>query len=302
MKNIDIVIIGAGPAGLSAALYLARANKKVLVLEKSAPGGKLLTIPSINNYPGVVSSSGASLAQSFLESANQFNVPIEYGSVSLIKKENDLFSIETDMDTYLSKAVIIATGLVNVPYLSGEKEFIHKGVSYCATCDGNFFKNRPMAVVGDNDRAIIEAVYLSSLANIVYLFFDKDIKGFPSFPQISSHKNIQLIQGATSLRIGGSTHVDSLEFSLNGKTRKIDISAIFPLANEKSAISFLSPLNVNLTKGFIETDEGMRSNVSGLFAIGDIRAKSVRQVVTAASDGAIVSSSVISYLSQYGKH
>ncbi len=301
MKHIDIVIIGAGPAGLTAALYLARANKKVIVLDKSAPGGKLLTIPFVNNYPGVPSSSGLTLAQSFLASVNAFHVPFEYGSVSFVRKENGLFFVETDADSYLAKAVIVATGLTNVPAIPGEKEFIHKGVSYCATCDGRFFKDRPMAVVGENEHALSEAIYLSSLANIVYLFFDKEVTESSPYFEALKNPKIKIIKGAKSLKIHGENHVDSLEYVLNGDNNTIEISAIFPLSKEKSAISFLSPLEVKTNKGFITTDEGMESSVKGVFAIGDIREKKLRQIVTAASDGAIASSSVISYLSSYGK-
>ena len=301
MKQIDTVIIGAAPAGLTAALYLSRANKKVIVLDKSAPGGKLLTIPFVNNYPGVPATSGLALAQSFLASVNTFHVSIEYGSVSLVRKENDLFLVETDADSYLAKAVIVATGLTNVPSIPGEREFIHKGVSYCATCDGRFFLNRPMAVVGEDEHALIEAAYLSSLASVVYLFFDKAISESSPYYGVVKNPKIKMIKGAKSLKIHGENHVDSLEYVLDGDKNTIEISAIFPLSKEKSAISFLSPLEVKTNHGFIVTDEGMSSSEEGLFAIGDIREKKLRQIVTAASDGAIASSSVISYLSHYGK-
>lgn len=301
MKQIDVVIIGAGPAGLTAALYLARANQKLIVLDKSAPGGKLLTIPFVNNYPGVPASNGLTLAQSFLESANAFHVPFEYGSVFLVRKENGLFLIETDADSYLAKAVIVATGLTNVPTIPHEKEFIHKGVSYCATCDGRFFKDHPMAVVGEEEHALSEAVYLSSLASVVYLFYDKEIDESSPYFEILKNPKIKIIKGAKSLNIHGENRLDSLEYVLNGDKNTIEISAIFPLSKEKSAISFLSPLDIKTSKGFIITDEGMESSESGVFAIGDIREKKLRQIVTAASDGAIASSSVISYLSHYGK-
>lgn len=301
MKEFDVTIVGAGPAGLSAALYLARANKRVIVLDSNAPGGKLLTLPHIANYPGVEEMSGASLAKSFLTNAASFGATIEYGAVQLIQKEGDDFLIRTDIEQYKAKAVVIATGLTNVPSLPGEKEFLHQGVSYCATCDGRFFMNKNMAVIGDNEQAEVEASYLSDLASTLYFFRPTEMsKESPYYSALTKKDNVVFLTGAKVKRIEGDKRVNAIVYEKDDKEVRIEVSAIFPLLGEKSATSFLSTLEVKMSKGFIETDEEMRTNVPGLFAIGDIRKKTLRQVVTAASDGAIASNSIIRYLKEYG--
>lgn len=301
MKEFDVAIIGAGPAGLSAALYLARANKKVIVLDSGAPGGKLLTLPHIENYPGVKETNGMELAQDFYSSATRFGAIIDYGAVQLIRKEENAFLVKSDIEEYKTKAVIVATGLTNVPSLLGEKEFLHRGVSYCATCDGRFYLNQPMAVIGDSEQAEAEASYLSDLASKLYFFRSKQInEESPYFDSLTKKENVILMIGDKVIAIEGQDKVNGLRYEKEGKEERIEVSAVFPLLGEKSVTSFLSELDVNLEKGFILTDEEMRTNVPGLFAIGDIRKKTLRQVVTAASDGAIASSSVIRYLKEYG--
>lgn len=303
MKEFDVTIIGAGPAGLSAALYLARANKKVIVLDSGAPGGKLLTLPRIENYPGVTKSSGMELAQDFYNRATRFGAIIDYGAVQLIRKEENAFLVKSDVEEYKAKAVIVATGLTNVPSLIGEKEFLHRGVSYCATCDGRFYLNQPMAVIGDSEQAEAEASYLSDLACKLYFFRSKQIsKESPYYDSLTKKENVVLMNGDKAIAIEGQDKVNGLRYEKEGKEERVEVSAVFPLLGEKSVTSFLSALDVNLEKGFILTDEEMRTNVPGLFAIGDIRKKTLRQVVTAASDGAIASSSVIRYLKDYGTH
>ncbi len=299
MRVFDVIIIGAGPAGLTAALYLGRANRSVLLLDKDAPGGKLLTIPKIDNYPGFPSTNGFELAKNFVEGASRYGIQAQYGAVNLLTKENDLFHVSTEEETFAAKCVIVATGLTNVPTIKGEKEFLHKGVSYCATCDGRFFHGLPMAVIGDSDKAYAEAAYLSSLSDEVYLFLSSRFR--KDSPELSSHSNVKMIAGASIERIEGKTKVEALVYTLNGKEISLPISAVFPLQGEKAASRFLSSLPIKTDHDFIVTDEGMNSGVKGLFAIGDIRAKKLRQVVTSASDGAIASASAISYLNHYGK-
>lgn len=302
MRASDVMIIGAGPAGLTSALYLGRANRNVLLLEKDAPGGKLLTIPKMNNYPGTPFHNGLELAKSFVEGASHFGVNAQYGAVNLVTKEGNVFHVSTEEETFEAKAVIIATGLTNVPSIEGEKEFLHKGVSYCATCDGRFFKGRPMAVIGDHEKAYAEAVYLSSLSNEVYLFISHELPKDSAYAaSLLQNPNVKMIVGASMKRIEGDNKVKALVYSLEGKEMTLPVSAVFPLLGEKAASRFLSSLPVKMNHDFIVTDEEMNSNIPGLFAIGDIRDKKLRQVVTAASDGAIASASVISYLNHYGK-
>ncbi len=302
MRAFDVIIIGAGPAGLTSALYLGRANRNVLLLEKDAPGGKLLTIPTINNYPGTPFHSGLELAKSFVEGASHFGVNAQYGVTNLVTKEGNVFHVSTEEETFEAKAVIIATGLTNVPSIEGEKKFLHKGVSYCATCDGRFFKGKPVAVIGDHEKAYVEAAYLSSLSDDVYLFVSHELpKDSVHASPLFQKPSVKIIIGASIKRIEGDDKVKALVYALDNKEITLPISAVFPLLGEKAASRFLSSLPIKMNHDFIVTDEEMHSNIPGLFAIGDIRDKKLRQVVTAASDGAIASAAVISYLNHYGK-
>ncbi len=295
MDKFDAIIVGAGPAGLTSALYLGRANKKVLLLDKGAPGGKLLTIPQIDNYPGYPSISGLSLANSFLSSVSSNGVNLTYGCVNEVKKDSDIFIVSTDAGTYRSKCVIVATGLDNVPTLPGEKKLLHKGVSYCATCDGRFFKGKRMAVIGKGAKAISEASYLVSLTDEIYLFLtEKD-------PTMNIDDKIKVVEGAIVKRIEGEDKVEGLIYEMDGEEKSLPLAAVFPLLHEEASSYFLSSLPLEKENGFIVTDENMCTNLDGLFSVGDIRKKRFRQVVTAASDGAIASASAIAYLRNNGK-
>ena len=298
MEKYDVAIIGAGPAGLSAALYLCRANKKVLLLEKSAPGGKLLTLPHLDNYPGVPPTTGLALANSFLESAKEAGAKVEYGNVNSVSKDPFGFLVSSDVTSYLAKAVIVATGLSFVPSIPGEKEFLSKGVSYCATCDGRFFKNKVMAVVGNGDRALEEAIYLAPLSSELHFFCLDALKGSERYLKaIKEMKNVTIHEKSQVTKIKGEMKVTGLDYLENGVSHSLDLAAVFPLSGAKSASSFLSPLKVSLDHGFIKVDDSFAlPSFPGLFAIGDIIVKKLRQVVTAASDGANVSQSVINYL------
>jgi thioredoxin reductase (NADPH) len=298
MEKYDVAIIGAGPAGLSAALYLCRANKKVLLLEKSAPGGKLLTLPHLDNYPGVPPTSGMALANSFVESATSSGAKVEYGNVNSVSHDPFGFLVSSDVSSYETRTVIVATGLSFIPSISGEKEFLSKGVSYCATCDGRFFKNKVMAVVGNGDRTLEEAIYLAPLASELHFFCDEQLKGSERYlSALNEMKNVVIHENSKVTKIKGDAKVNGIDYLEDGVSSSLDLSAVFPLSGAKSAASFLSPLKIELTHGFIKTDDSLAvPSCSGLFAIGDIIVKKLRQVVTAASDGANVSQSVINYL------
>jgi thioredoxin reductase (NADPH) len=298
MEKYDVAIIGAGPAGLSAALYLCRANKKVLLLEKSAPGGKLLTLPHLDNYPGVPPTSGMELANSFVKSATEAGAQVEYGNVNSISHDSFGYLVSSDVTSYLAKTVIVATGLSFIPSIPGEKEFVSKGVSYCATCDGRFFKNKVMAVVGNGDRALEEAIYLAPLSNELHFFCQEALKGSERYlSSLKEMKNVSLHENSKITKIKGEMKVTGVDYTQDGVSHSLELSAVFPLSGAKSASSFLSPLKIQLDHGFIKVDDSFAvSSCPGLFAIGDIIVKKLRQVVTAASDGANVSQSVINYL------
>lgn len=303
MLNTSCVVIGAGPAGISAALYLKRANVLFLWLEKSAPGGKLLTLSEVDNYPGLPSLSGYDLAVKLLESTNKYGISPIASSVFSIEKNEEGFIVKTDEDEILTKTVIVATGLTNLPSIKGEKEFFGKGVSYCATCDGPMLRNKIAAVYGKGDRVLEESLYLSNIVKSLYLLTpDSNYQGSELLlKKLLEKENVTLISGAKIKEIKGDFCVRSFIYEKNGEELSLDINMLFPFSNERSASSFLSSLNIDADKGFIIVDENMMSSVNGVFAAGDIVKKKLRQVVTATSDGAIAATGVISFLNKLKK-
>jgi len=298
MEKTDIVIIGAGPAGISAALYLKRAGASFVWLEKGAPGGKLINIHEVGNYPGIPNANGFDLAMSLLKSTEAVNASSTYGEVKSVKKENDLFITSTENESYESKAVIVATGFSNVPSIPGEKEHLSKGVSYCATCDGPLYRQKPVALYGRGDKVLEEAIYLAALASkVTILTPDEEYQGNELMKEVLSKKeNVEFVYNAKITKILGEQNLTSIEYTEKDEAKEMEIAALFPLFGEKSASSFLSPLGVETNKGFLKVDVNMASSVEGLFAAGDIVDKTLRQVVTAASDGAIAATSALSFL------
>ena len=299
MTSIDVLIIGAGPAGLSTALYLKRAGIPFLIIDKYAPGGKLLNIAEISNYPGFPTVTGYELANALVKSVTDLGVTIDYGDVSEVKKVDNKFVVTTDFETYEALAVVVGTGLSNVPTIKGEKTFYGKGVSYCATCDGALFKGKDVVVIGHNEKAVEESLYLANLANKVYLLVDDvEVSGSKIMLNTLSIKdNVEISYNVVVKEIKGDIAVTSI--SLND--RDIVCSAVFPLSGERSASAFLAPLGLKTKNGFIPTDSSMMSEVPGLFAIGDVVDKRLRQVVTACSDGAIASTGVSTYIRKLKK-
>lgn len=303
MKQYDSLIIGAGPAGISAALYLKRANIPFIWLEKSAPGGKLLNLAEVDNYPGLPAVSGYDLALKLLESTNNYEVCPQTDSVFSITKDENGFLIKTEKDEFVAKTVIVATGLTNIPSIKGEKEFFGKGVSYCATCDGPMLKNKVAAVYGKGDRVLEEALYLANIVSKLYLLTpDETYEGDEILlNRLQEKTNVQIIPSSKIKQINGDFMLRSITYTSNEKEETLDINMLFPFSKEMSATSFLSSLSVEMDKGFIVVDETCMSSVEGLFAAGDIIKKKLRQVVTAASDGAIAATGVISYLHKLKK-
>ncbi len=298
MKQTDILVIGAGPAGISAALYLARAGASFEWLEKSAPGGKLINIHEVDNYPGVPKANGFELAMALLKSTESVGVSSSFGEVKSVYKENDRFIASTEDETYETKAVIVATGLSNVPTIPGEKALLNKGVSYCATCDGPLYRGKEVALYGRGDMVLEEGIYLQALASKVYIITpDEHYQGNELMKNILNEKgNVEFIKNASITKILGENAVSGIEYSQNGQQNTLNLSAVFPLFGEKSASAFLSPLNLESNRGFIKVDSNMMSSCQGLYAAGDIVDKTLRQVVTAASDGAIAATAALSYL------
>ncbi|WP_461255173.1 thioredoxin-disulfide reductase [Treponema sp. R80B11-R83G3] len=300
--NIDLIIIGAGPAGLTAAQYGARANLNVLVIEQQSVGGQALLIDALENYPGNVGGEGSApktgyeFAMDLQRQAESFGASFFYGEVNSLRSDGDVFTVDlSDGTTRTAVAVIIATGakprLLDVP---GEKEFTGKGVSYCATCDGNFFKGKKIFVAGGGDAACDEARYLSHLTDKVVMVHRRD-----SFraqkalvKRTLENPNIEVRFNTVIKEIKGEKKVKSvvLADTKTGETHEEEADAVFIFAGTVPQSSLIADnkLNVKLDEsGYIITDQKMATNIPGIYAAGDVRSGAFRQVVTAAADGAV---------------
>ena len=294
---LDCLVIGAGIAGITAGIYLKRGNLKAVVLDKGAPGGKLNNIHRIDNYPGTSKIPGPELAMALYNQAAELGVEFGYGSVYEVRKENNLFLIKTDAGDYSANTVIVATGVENKKLgIPGEDAFLGKGVSYCATCDGNFFKGKDVALVGNADHAVEDAIYLSGLVNHLYCREPEALTATPAHEEeLRACPNVEFIPIDASVRIEGGDHVEGFVYRVGEEEKKIDVSAVFPLYGEKSSTAFLSPLGVKNNKGFIVVDTNMQTNVPGLYAAGDIIDKKLRQLVNAAGEAAVAATVALSY-------
>lgn len=299
--NKDIIIVGCGPSGITASIYAKRAGFNPIIIEKYMPGGKLPLAHKIDNYPGFTSIGGSDLATSFVNAISENNITMVFDEIIEITKEDNVFTIKGRYKTYTSNAVIIASGTSDKKMgIPGEKEFAGKGVSTCAVCDGQFFKGKPMAVVGGNSKALEEALYLSSLTDTVYVinklsFLEGDEI---LINNVLSDPHIKVLNGTLPLKINGDKLVSSLEIE-NIDTHEqsvLSLNAIFVYVGSSSNASFASFKDIFDDKGYIITNEKMETRIDGLFASGDCRSKYLRQIVTATSDGAIAAMSAINYL------
>ena len=294
----DCLIIGAGIAGITASIYLKRSNKNALLLDKGAPGGKLNSIHRIDNYPGLSKIAGPDLAMALWNQASELGVEYAYGSVLEVRKQDDLFFVKTDVCEYQSKTIIVATGVENKKLgIPGEDIYLGKGVSYCATCDGNFFKGKDVALVGNADHAVEDAIYLSDLVSHLYFLYPEEVTATPShIEELKARDNVTWIPIVKAKRIEGENLVSSFVYEDESGEHSLSVSAVFPLYGEKSSSAFLSPLGLANNKGFLITDANMECSVPGVYAAGDIVDKKLRQLVNAAGEGAIAATSAISYL------
>lgn len=298
MKQTDVIVIGAGIAGLSAAIYLKRSSLSSILLEKSAPGGTLLNVHKIDNYPGFETIPGPELAEKCFSQAMALGVQYEYGNVVSVNKDADLFEVKTDVETYQAKAVIVAAGIqIQQTGFPGQKEYLGKGISYCATCDGNFFKGKPVAVIGNENRAAEEALYLAGLVSHLDLISEKPLEieehllnQLQSNPKVSFHLNAKV------LRVEGEGKLNSLFIEEGNEEKRLPVDGVFPLFGERSSAEFLSPFGVTNERGYLNVDATRATSVPGLFAAGDVINKGLRQAVTAASDGAEAATSAIRYV------
>lgn len=303
MEIYDIAIIGGGAAGLSAAIYACRGGKKTLVLEKLSCGGQAAKTHEIDNYPGFDNlPTGEELGAHMENHARKFGAQIVRENVKeILDADADIKIIKTRKNEYGARAVIFATGAKpRMLGVEGEEQFGGTGVSYCATCDGAFFKGQTAVVVGGGNTAFEDAIYLSAFCAKVYLVHRSDrFRAVQTLvDRAKAEPKIEILTDYTVEKIQGDTSVSSvvLKHTLSDRVKKLDTSAVF-VAIGINPDSALAGTVVDLTKnGFIVTDREMACNVRGFFAAGDVRDTPLRQVITAAADGAVAATSAIAYI------
>lgn len=298
----DTLIIGSGPAGMTAALYAARSNLKVGIIEQGAPGGQMNNTSEIENYPGYDNISGPELSMKMYEPLEKFSVEHIYGIVQKVEDAGEVKRVITDDSTYEAKTVIIATGakykLLNV---KGEDEFTSRGVSYCAVCDGAFFRNQDLLVVGGGDSAVEEAIYLTQFAKSVTIVHRRDELRAQKILQDRAFANnkISFIWDSVVEEIQGNNIKVSNVLIKNVKTGQItnhDFGGVFIYVGMIPVSSMVSDLGICDQDGWILTDDQMNTTRPGIFAIGDVRQKNLRQITTAVGEGAIAGQGVYHYI------
>lgn len=302
-KIYDVIVAGAGPAGMTAAVYTSRANMSTLLLERGAPGGQMANTEEIENYPGFTSILGPELANKMFEHAQQFGAEYAYGDIREIRDEEPYKRVITGDKEYLAKAVIVATGaehrMLGVP---GEKEFSGRGVSYCAVCDGAFFRGKELVVVGGGDSAVEEAVFLTRFASKVTIVHRRDQFRAQKILQKRAFENekISVIWDTQVREIRGDGKVQSvlLENVKTGEQREFATDGIFIYVGMNPLSQPVRNLGITNEAGYIVTDEKMQTKVKGVFAAGDVREKMLRQVVTATGDGSIAAQSAQHYVEE----
>lgn len=302
MENVyDILIVGAGPAGLTAAIYARRASKSVLVLEARAWGGQIINTPDIENYPVVAHISGADFANDLYNQATALGAEVKLEKVTGVEAQGNVKKVRTTLAEYEARAVILATGSENRKLgVEREQELTGRGVSYCATCDGNFFRGRDVAVVGGGNTALEDALYLADLASKVYLIHRRDsFRGEETtVARLRERENVEFIYNATVTALLGEKRLSGIEVTdkLSGEKRTLEVKGLFVAVGRiPENESFAALIDVD-PAGYAVAGENCHTKVPGIFVAGDNRTKEVRQLVTAAADGAVAATEAVKYL------
>ncbi len=300
--NYDVTIVGAGPAGLTAAVYASRAGLKTLIIEKGAPGGKMFVTHLVENYPGIESISGRELSGQMHKHALKFGAEYAYGDVESVEKNGEQnFTVTTNMNKYTTKAVILATGTENRKLgIKGESEFSGRGVSYCAVCDGNFFKGADVVVIGGGNSALEEALYLSEICNSVTIVHRRQEFRAEDYivDNVKRRENIKLELDAVVKEINGDEVVTdvTVENVVTKEQKTIKTAGVFIYVGLIAMTSNFSELGILNPEKNIVVDKDMRTAIPGIYGAGDVIPKHLRQISTAINDGAIAAQSVINDL------
>lgn len=299
----DTIIIGAGPAGMTAALYVARSNLKVALLERGIPGGQMNNTSDIENYPGYANISGPELAEKMFEPLEKLGVEHLFGYVKKIEDHGTIKKVFTEDEVFETKTLIIASGAfhrhLGVP---GEEELNSRGVSYCAVCDGAFFRDEDLLVVGGGDSAVEEAVFLTRFAKTVTIVHRRDELRAQKLLQERAFANekIHFIWDSVVKEIKGDKRVSSvmIENVKTGEISEHEFGGVFIYVGLDPVSEFVKDLGITNEAGWIVTDNHMKTAISGIYAIGDVREKDLRQVTTAVGDGAVAGQEVYKYITE----
>lgn len=303
-KIYDVIIIGAGPAGMTAAVYTSRANLSTLMIERGIPGGQMANTEDVENYPGFESILGPELSNKMFEHAKKFGAEYAYGDIKEIVDGKEYKTVKAGTKEYKARAIVISAGAeykkIGVP---GEKELGGRGVSYCAVCDGAFFKNKELVVVGGGDSAVEEGVYLTRFASKVTIVHRRDKLRAQSILQARAfdnekidfkwNKTVKEIHEENG-KVGKLTLVDTV----TGEEEEFKADGVFIYIGMLPLSKPFENLGITNEEGYIETNAQMETKVPGIFAAGDIREKTLRQIVTATGDGSIAAQSVQHYVEE----
>lgn len=307
-KEYDLVIIGAGPAALTAAIYTTREDISTILLEKGAIGGMASVTDLIDNYPGFPEGiSGLQLSDHLQAQAERFGAKIEYDEVKSIIDQGKLKIIKTVSDEYQAKAVLIATGTdykkINVP---GEKEYLSRGVHYCATCDGAFYRDKTMVVIGGGNSAVQETLFLTRYATRIDLLvrstlkasdvLQKELQKFVDSKKVVIHYDVNIKE-----IVGENNLVKSIKFNEHNEPKEIEVPAVFIFVGLLPNTSFINN-SINLDeRGFIKTESNLETNIKGVFAAGDVRSGATMQIASASGEGATAALKIREYLEELAK-
>ncbi|WP_035357244.1 NAD(P)/FAD-dependent oxidoreductase [Acholeplasma granularum] len=296
---LDLIIIGSGPAGMTAAIYAKRANLKVMMLEKSAPGGQMVDTAEIENYPGYQSLKGYELATHMFEHVLSLGCEVNFQEVITIKDFKTYKEVHTENQVFQTKAVLIATGVVPRKLeIPGEFEYSSQGISWCAICDGPLYKDKKVVVIGGGNSAVEEALFLSNIAshvtlvqNLKHLTADKKAQDL-----LKKAKNVDFIYEAKVLEFLGDDKLTGVRVETKEGIKDIQTDGVFEYVGLIPATSFLRELNLLDEIGYVITNDEFETNITGIFSAGDCNVKKIRQIVTAVSDGALATQHIIKYL------
>ena len=296
MNKPNIAIIGGGVAGLTAAVYALRANASVTIFEKQGLGGLTATIDKIENFPSYSTVNGFDLTQSLSKQVLDLGAKVVYQQVlDVVKAEGD-FVVTTNKQKYVFDAVIVATGTKHGK-LGIESNYVGKGVSYCATCDGNFYRNADVAVVGNTNTAVKEVLYLAGLCKTVYLIADGNLEAEEiNVAQAKANSNVVFVDGVV-VELTGDEYLDGVVVAnkSTGTQQTLAVEGLFVAVGSKPETDFLTNVDVEMAKGFVVVDEKCQSTVEGLFSAGDVSDGALKQIVTACGDGAKAGSFAVVY-------